>query len=121
MKTLIIIAHGSKKLLSNVEFIEFVNEISDENKDYNLTIPAFLELAEPSIHEAVKYALHKNTNEIYFYPYFLNSGKHIQIDIPNIVKGLKILYPDIKLELLNHFGKSKEIKNIVLKDVGLKD
>lgn len=58
--------------------------------------------------------------EIDIYPFFLNSGKHVTIDIPNIIKDFQIKYPLIDFVILNHFGKSDKIKDIVLSDLAKK-
>lgn len=117
MKALIIIAHGSKKEKSNKEFIELVKKIKQRDKNYHFIEASFLELASPNIEESVNELLLKGTTCINFYPFFLNSGKHIQVDIPNIVNELCIKYQDIEFKALEHFGMSKNILEIILDDI----
>lgn len=119
MKALIIIAHGSRKALSNSEFNEFVKQIAKEDTSYDKVLPAFLELCEPSIEESTKILCEDSYDEIYYYPYFLNSGRHILSDIPEIIEKLQKEYSDKKLILLPHFGKSEKIKNVILEDIEL--
>jgi len=118
MKALVIIAHGSKKDSSNNEFLSMVNRIKqkDENS-YDFIEAAFLELASPSIKITIKYLLKKAIKEIYLYPYFLNSGKHVLIDIPQIVDNLRKENEDIKFELFPYFGSSLYIDTIILNDI----
>jgi len=117
MKGLIIIAHGSKKELSNNEFISFVQQIAKQETQYKSVEPAFLEIATPSIQEVTKSLLEQNIDDIYYYPYFLNSGKHVTRDIPKIVEELKEKYKEKNFTLLDHFGKSQKIVDIVLNDI----
>jgi len=119
MKGLILIAHGSRKALSNTEFKNFVAELKQEETQYKILSAAFLELADPSIEEATKELIEENIEEIYYYPYFLNSGRHILTDIPEIIEKLQEENKDIKLTLLPHFGKSEKIKNVVLEDISI--
>ena len=117
MKALILIAHGSKKESSNIEFLKMVENIKNKNSGYEYTEGCFLELADPDIESTVLKFVLKDIKRVDFYPFFLNSGKHVLIDIPNIVEKLKEKYPQVNLNLLNHFGKSKNIERIILEDI----
>jgi sirohydrochlorin cobaltochelatase len=59
----------------------------------------------------------KSVKKVYIYPYFLNSGKHVTIDIPNIVFNLRSVYIDMEIEVLSHFGSSKSIVSIICSDL----
>lgn len=118
MKALILIAHGSKKEKSNQEFRNLVEEIRKLNiKKYEKIETAFLEFVEPSIEDIVKKLVIQNIKSITFYPYFLNSGKHVSIDIPNIVDILKNDYENIDFKILQHFGLSKKIASIISEEI----
>lgn len=117
MRGLIIIAHGSKKELSNNEFKELVNEIRNEDKHFKEVDAAFLEFAIPNIDMVVREYIEKNITKIYFYPYFLNSGKHVSVDLPNIINSLQNLYTNMDFVLLKHFGKSNKISDIIINDI----
>ena len=117
MKALIIIAHGSKKDLSNNEFKSMVEKIKGKNNSYDFVETAFLELAQPSIEDATKKLINEGVKEFYYYPFFLNSGRHVLNDIPEIIDTLKENYPTLNFNLLTHFGKSKFIEEIILKDI----
>lgn len=117
MNSIIIIAHGSKKETSNNEVLEIVNQIKNSKTNYALIQAAFLEFASPSIEDSVKNSIDKNILNIFIYPYFLNSGKHVSIDLPDIIKELEEENPTIEFELLEHFGKSNRISDIILDDI----
>lgn len=118
MKALVLIAHGSKKEKSNEEFRNLVSQVREVNLDkYQKIIPAFLEMESPSIQNVVKELSFKNITSITFYPFFLNSGKHVLVDIPNIIEELKKEYPEIEFKLLPHFGLSSKIVSIISQDI----
>lgn len=117
MKAIIFIAHGSKKDKSNNEFTQMIEYISKNEENYDLKGAAFLEFALPDINTMAINFIKKGAKEIKLYPFFLNSGKHVLIDIPNIVDELKKKYPNITFILMNHFGKSEKIKEIILSDI----
>jgi len=118
MKALVLIAHGSKKEKSNQEFRELVSQVREQNSHkYRKIIASFLEFEGPSIQNVVKELAFKNITEITIYPFFLNSGKHILVDIPNIIKELEKEYPNIKFKTLPHFGLSSKIASIISQDI----
>jgi sirohydrochlorin cobaltochelatase len=119
MDALILIAHGSRRSLSNDEFVTLVNEVRNKDKNFSRIEAAFLELATPSIQTVANNLITKKFNKIYFYPYFLNSGKHVGVDLPYIIDELKEENPNIEFILLEHFGKSNRISDIILDDVSL--
>ena len=115
MNGLILVAHGSKKELSNKEFLNLSKEI--KNKSFSKVEAAFLEFATPTISEVVKEYIKNKITKIYIYPYFLNSGKHVSIDLPNILEALGVDYPNIEFTLLPHFGSSSKISDIINEDI----
>ena len=117
MKSLIIIAHGSKKEGSNNEVREIVNSIQTENTIYDKIEVSFLEFATPTLEQSVKKYIEEKSNDITIYPYFLNSGKHVTYDIPNKIKLLEQKYQDVTFTILPHFGCSESIKKIILSDI----
>lgn len=119
MDALVLIAHGSKRSLSNDEFVSLVNEVRNKDKKFSNIEAAFLELATPSIQTVSKNLISKKISKIYYYPYFLNSGKHVGVDLPYIINELKEENPSIEFILLEHFGKSDRISDIILDDISL--
>jgi len=117
MRGLIIIAHGSKKEISNEEFIKMVENIKIKDKSYDLIDGSFLELASPSFEESIIKMVKKGVDKIFIYPFFLNSGKHVKVDIPNIIDRFTNEYSNISFTTLEHFGKSRYIEDIILKDI----
>ncbi len=117
MKGIIFIAHGSKKEKSNNEFLKLIENISKKDSTYDLKKAAFLEAAEPNIDSCVEEFIKVGAKEIYLYPFFLNSGKHVLIDLPETLKRLEKNYPKIEFTLFDHFGKSSGIEEIILKDI----
>lgn len=117
MEGLILVAHGSKKDLSNKEFVNLVNLIKQKDKNFSQIEAAFLEFASPNIFDVVDDFVKKGISTIYIYPYFLNSGKHVSIDLPNIIQMLDSSNSLVKFILLRHFGKSEMISDIILEDI----
>jgi len=117
MNGLVLIAHGSKKDLSNNEFRKLVDEIKEKDDKFSQVEAAFLEFASPDITTVVERFVKEDISKIYFYPYFLNSGKHVSVDLPNIISKLERDNASVEFLLLTHFGKSEKISDIILEDI----
>jgi len=110
----LLVAHGSKRKESNEEFIKLCKKIKLEADAISY---AFLELEKPSIEMAVEEMHEKEIQRVYLYPYFLNSGKHVSVDIPRIISNLNSIYTNMEIELLEHFGSSKSVVSIISSDL----
>jgi len=118
MKALILIAHGSKREASNLEFQKMVSQLKVTLMDTFTQIEAsFLEFAEPGIDETIHAMIQAGITEIKVYPFFLNSGKHVHHDIPEKIREAKELYPEVDFELLAHFGSSAHILTAITNDL----
>ena len=58
--------------------------------------PAHMEIAEPSISQAVAACISSGAITVVVAPYFLSKGRHIQDDIPALVLEAQQLYPHVK-------------------------
>ena len=116
MKSLIIIAHGSKVKQSNDEIINISENISNiiDKSTYDKVEYAFLELTTPSLEDTLAKCIENNSTQITIFPYFLAAGKHVKADIPEIVEVFKDKYSNIEFKVLPHFGKCKGIEDLIL-------
>lgn len=115
MKTLVIVAHGSRLQQSNDEVINFTNKLKELNKSKIDIKYAFLELAKPSIKESIEEIIKKGDSlDIQVLPYFLAEGKHVKVDIPNELEELRSSNKNLKLELLPHLGKFEGLASFIL-------
>lgn len=115
MKTLVIVAHGSRLQQSNDEVINFANKLKELNKNEINIKYAFLELTNPSITECIEEIINNDDClEIQVLPYFLAEGKHVKVDIPNELEQLRINNQDMKIELLPHLGKFDGLAKFIL-------
>ena len=78
---------------------------------------AYLELAAPSLADALDGAVEQGARRIVIYPYFLNSGNHVEQDIPEIVERYRTLHPNCRFELMPHFGTSPEIEGMITEQI----
>ena len=114
MKALVLIAHGSRRQISNDEVIALSRVIAREMKnDYPIVAAAFLGLAEPSIPDALDRCVNQGAMDICVVPYFLSAGRHVQDDIPGEVDKARAMHADIPMTILQHIGVSPQMKDLV--------
>ncbi len=105
MKSLVLVAHGSRKQASNESVIELSKVISERLEgDFPIISVGFLELAEPFIPESIENCIRQGANEVYVMPYFLSAGRHVQVDVPAEIEKARKSYPEASITLLTHIG-----------------
>lgn len=115
MKSLLVVAHGSRRAESNDEVRDLVKKIAGMQHSFLEIKAAFLELAEPLIPEGIRQLIKNGAKEVVIMPYFLSAGRHVTKDIPADVKTVQDEYPDIKISIAPYLGASDEIREILLK------
>lgn len=115
MKALLIIAHGSRRHESNREVLSLAHALfKRSDHDFDLIEAAFLELADTLIPDGIENCAKAGATEIIVLPYFLNSGKHVSRDIPDVITAIRPQYPDINIRLVQHIGASPVMMELVL-------
>ena len=88
------IAHGSREAKSNQAFFDLLRE-------FRKTVPrekvegCFLEIAKPSIPEAIESAVKNGVQEIFVIPLMLFRGRHAEQDIPAMIEEARSRHTDV--------------------------
>ena len=115
MKALLLVAHGSRRKQSNDEVVLLADKLRNNcSQQYNIVNAAFLELAEVLIPDGIKQCVDEGASSIIVLPYFLNSGRHVVEDIPNIVNDCKVNYPDTIISIASHLGASSLMMDLLI-------
>ena len=115
MQALVLIAHGSRRKASNQEVMDLASRLQQSASDrYQLIEAGFLELAEPSIPEAIETCIQSGATSIVVVPYFLAAGRHVAEDIPQIVKPVAEQHPQVTIRISEHIGMSDSMTRLIL-------
>ncbi len=118
MKSLLLVAHGSRRELSNKEVRRIGQQIENIAERNFLSIRcAFLELVIPSIPEGVEQCINDGAKTIIVFPYFLSAGRHVSEDIPKIIKEKQQEYPDIEIKIVEHMGAVTGMADLILQHI----
>lgn len=112
-QALLIIAHGSREPQANQEVEELAQLLLQQGISEEVRA-AFLDpVARPTIPEAIDQLIKEGVTTITALPYFLNSGKHVQHDIPEIIKQKCDQHVGVRIVLTEHIGAHPEIIQLI--------
>ena len=115
VNALLLVAHGSRRQESNDEVIALADRLRDAcNPDYTIVHAGFLELASPSIPEGIEKCIDAGARRVTVLPYFLNSGRHVVKDVPDIVAYARTRHPGTEILLAEHLGASSLMVDLLI-------
>ncbi len=111
----LVVAHGSRAADANDAHRRLVAELGARTA--RPVRAAFLELAEPSIPEAIDAAVADGAAEVAVLPYFLHPGRHLARDLPAIVADADARHPGSRVHLTESFGARPELLDVLAAQV----
>jgi len=114
MKSLLLVAHGSRRGASNDEVRALAQQLRNIDHGFGQVECAFLELAEPSIPVGIRQAIAAGAREVVVLPYFLSAGRHVATDVPAEVDVVRREYPSVPVRIAPYLGSSAGITGLLL-------
>lgn len=115
MTALLLVAHGSRRMESNEEVRYLTDRLRERaGGRFDWVGHAFLELAEPSIPQAVTQAAEAGAREVLVLPYFLSAGRHVVKDIPEEVAAALREHPGLKVQVAPYLGAMAGVSDLLL-------
>ncbi len=115
MKALVVVAHGSRREASNDEVRDLVARLEESaGSSFDAVCAAFLELAEPSIPDAIVDLIDQGAGHVTVLPYFLSAGRHVATDIPAEMDKARVLRPGVDIHLAGYAGSSEAMLPLLL-------
>jgi len=100
---LIVLAHGSRSAKANDE-VRVLAQGLGHFVGASAAAESFLEQAEPSFEGAIVALATAGISDIRVFPYFLNSGRHVLVDVPKLIADATSRFPEVALTTLPHLG-----------------
>ena len=107
------ITHGSRSPKTKQEINRSVKLLKRRSKTEILEF-AFLEIENPNIPEGIATCVKKGATVVTVLLNFLNSGRHVDRDIPQIIKDAKKQYPRVLFRVTRPVGQHKKIPDLFL-------
>jgi hypothetical protein len=93
----ILVDHGSRKAEANDMLVELAIKYKNIYK-IEIVEAAHMELSEPSIKSAFKKCVDQGAKKIICHPFFLSKGRHVQEDIPEMMRAAAAEHSHLELE-----------------------
>ena len=104
----LIVSHGSRSPQTKKEVDQFVRQLRSR-RAADIVEMAFLEIAIPDIPAGIAICARQGAKEIVVLLNFLNSGRHVDQDIPLIVEEAKKKHPGIEFSITRPLGHHPRI------------
>lgn len=119
MRSLLLIAHGSRRAESNEEIKRLADKVRALSGDQFIQVEsAFLELAEPSIEQAIDHLVASGETHILCIPYFLARGAHVANDIPEAIAAAHEKHPTVTFQVSEYLGEAEQMPSILMQLAG---
>ena len=110
--SIVVVAHGSRAAAANERHARMCVEVAGRlGREVR---PAFLELAEPTIPDAIDAAVSSGATRVVVSPHFLLPGNHTMVDIPALVDAARDRHPGTVIELTGHLGDDPGLVELVV-------
>lgn len=109
MKTLLLVAHGSRKVSSNAAIESLTEKLRQRlmGTDFSAITHAFLELTEPSIPQGIASLVGLGATQVVVMPYFLAPGTHVVDDVPELINEAQSKYPEVRFTIMPYLGETR--------------
>ena len=78
---------------------------------------AHMELAPPTIADALRACAEAGARDVVVHPYFLSPGRHTSEDIPRVVEEAARRHPDLRVRVSEPLGLHEKLVDVVLERV----
>ena len=113
MKAVLLISHGSHSPKTKREVVRLIKRLKPLSHA-EIFECAFLEIESPSIPEGIDQCVGQGATDLIILLNFLNSGRHVDEDIPRIVNAAKKKYPKLKFRITRPVGQHAKIDELFI-------
>src|SRR5258708_24361167 len=104
MKSVLLVSHGSRSPKTKEEISLLAGQLR-QRLTGTIVEFAFLEIEAPNIPQGIELCVSQGAQTVVVALNFLNSGRHVDEDIPAIVAAAQKKYPDIKFSISKPVGQ----------------
>ena len=113
---IVLVDHGSRRPEANAQLESLAQRLRAREPE-TLVLTAHLELAEPSIADALAACARARVDEVVLLPWFLAAGRHTRDDIPRQVAEAQAAYPQLRVRIGAPLGLDDKLVELALQRV----
>lgn len=120
-QAVILLGHGSIREEANVEVRNMWRMLAEQLPELDIR-GSFVEVAEPTLEQAIGQLAAEHVERIVIVPMFLTRGNHLSNGIPRILEAMRQKYSHIQIDLTRHLGVDPLLAEIIknrLREAGL--
>ena len=110
----LVIAHGSRNPALVDAHGQICSAIAERVGSEASVAPAYLEITEPSIPDAIDEAVAAGASTVVLVPYFLHVGNHTLRDLPEILDDARARHRGVELVLAEHLGIDDRLVDLAI-------
>lgn len=113
-RAILLVDHGSRVDAANAQLGEIARLVAETAGDDVLVRHAHMELASPSIRDAIDALAALGVTDVVLVPYFLAPGRHATIDIPRLAHEAAARHPQLEVRVAACLGVHELLAQLVL-------
>ena len=117
MKTLVLLAHGSRDPLGRQPLTQIRQWVQEAQPELRV-VEAYLSLNEPSLETCLEALNNDGVREATVLPMLVARGHHLNVELPVMLDDLQARFPSLSLSLSPHLGADTGIVGLVLARAG---
>ncbi len=102
---IILILHGSPRPSANQPACQIAEVLRGSDR-FSQVMMAYLECNSPTIPEALDECASSGAKRVIAVPYFLHAGRHIVLDVPNLLLEAELRHPQMQILICDAVGTS---------------
>lgn len=114
MRSVLLISHGSHSPRTKQEVAALVDKLRAQS-DIPIFEYAFLEIESPSIPRGIENCIARGATHVTVLLNFLNSGKHVDGDIPRLIAQARQKHPQVNIAITPPVGQDPGIVELFLR------
>jgi sirohydrochlorin ferrochelatase len=113
---LLIVDHGSRKPDAHVHLLWVAEQVRRRRPGLSVYV-AHMELAKPSIQQAIESCAADGIESLIVHPFFLVPGLHAAEDVPRLVEAAALAHPRLRVRVTDPTGSVAGIADLILATV----
>jgi sirohydrochlorin ferrochelatase len=115
-RALLLVDHGSRRPEAHAHLEGIAAQLRARRPDLAVYL-AHMELAGPSVSEAVAACVRDGVEELFVHPFFLVPGLHAVADVPRLVDEALAAHPGLRARVTAPLGSVAGIADLILATV----